>query len=257
MYRREAFIQGLRAVGYDVFGDDPGLVAHCRPGDVLVIWNRYGVWHDIASRFESKGGVVLVAENAYVGLDRKNRQRYAIARSGHNGSGQWVSGGPERWASLGVELTPWRETGDHILVCPNRCFGMPGFIMDSMWPEKILERLRKLTKRPVRVRRHPGNAPPTKPLAADLANAWAVVIWASSAGCEALISGIPVYCEAPWWIARDAAITDLRSIEAPPLLDRLPAMQKLAWAQWSVDEIKRGEPFSYLLDRSHTLAHCM
>lgn len=244
VYRREVFVAGLKAAGYDV---QP---LHCigsgKPGEVLVIWNRYGGLHETASRFEKNGGTVLVAENAYLGNDRSNRTRYAIARGGHNGQGEWYCGGPERWQNLGIALKPWRQEGEHVLVCPNRSFGRPGYIMPSNWPEVVIANLRTLTKRPIRLRLHPGNSPPKTPLSQDLKNAWAVVIWSSSVGCEALVEGIPVLCLSPAWILKSVTSPDLRNINDPPLLDRLPGFEKLAWAQWHIDEIASGEPFHYL-----------
>jgi hypothetical protein len=247
VYRREAFCKGLAAVGASVV---LGGVPKAQAGDALLIWNRYGEWHNMASRFEDEGGTVIVAENAYLGVDRSNRMRYAIALDGHNGSGAWPMGGPERWDALGIALQPWRTSGDHILLCPNRSFGRPDMIMPNLWAEKTAEELRRYTKRPVRIRPHPGNGPPKVPLADDLRNAHAVVVWSSSAGCEALVAGIPVFCCGPYWIARGAVSRGgLRTIDNPQLPDRLPAMHRLAWAQWHVEEIASGEPFQHLLYR--------
>jgi hypothetical protein len=250
VYRREAFVRGLRACGFDVQLRPPS--PNVEPDDALVIWNRYGHYHDVASQVQKAGGQVIVAENAYVGVDRADRRRYALANGGHNGSGAWPHGGPERWESLGIALKAWRTDGEHILVAPNRSFGMPGFIMPPNWERDVVTRLRRVTQRPIRVRPHPGNGPPKKPLIEDLVGAWAVVIWSSSVGCEALIEGIPVFCEAPWWVAKGAAIPSIKNIDNPDLPDRMPAFQRLAWAQWSVEEIESGEPFHHLLDRPST-----
>jgi hypothetical protein len=244
VYRREAFCSGLTASGYQVHLAAPGKADE---GDVLVIWNRYGHWHDMATRFEHEGGTVVVAENAYLGLDRSDRQRYALAKWGHNGSGVWPIGGPERWDALGIPLQPWRTQGTHVLVCPNRGFGRPDMIMPGTWVESTAKELQRWTRRPVRVRPHPGNAPPKVPLANDLRDAWAVIIWASSAGCEALVAGIPVYACGPYWVAGPASCKKLRTIDNPEPPDRLPAMHRLAWAQWHVTEIASGEAFKHLL----------
>lgn len=248
VYRRDAFCKGLAAVGCDVvLGGTP----QGRPGDWLVIWNRYGAFHEMATRFERDGGGVIVAENAYLGLDRADRKRYAIALYGHNGSGAWYSE-PDatRWNALGIDVQPWRKDGEHILVCPNRGFGRPDLIMPGTWVERTVEDLRRFTRRPVRVRPHPGNAPPQIPLEDDLRNAWAVVVWMSSAGCHALVAGVPVFCCGPTWIAYDAASRGgLRTIDNPQLPDRMPTLHRLAWAQWHVEEIARGEPFQYLFNR--------
>lgn len=248
-YRHDAFVTGLRAAGYDVTDQTP---THGRPGDVLVIWNRYWQTEQLADRFEAEGGTVLVAENGYVKGRHDGGDYYALAVHGHNGSGQWHVGGPERWESLGVEMKPWTD-GEHILVAANRSFGMRGFAMPENWGEKAAERLRGLTKREVRLRLHPGNGRAPVPLERDLEGAFCVVIWSSSVGVKAMIEGIPVVCMAPWWICKGAAHPDVlsaslrgRAYDAA----REEALHALAWAQWSTSEISSGEPFRYLLRRA-------
>lgn len=255
-YRREAFASGLSAAGLTVSCQDyhaPSIPwGSIGRDDVLVIWNRYSTVEQLANRFESQGGRVIVAENGYLGADESGIQYYALALKGHNGSGQWPIGGPERWERLGIELKPWRESGDHVLVCPNRSFGPKGFAMPQGWGEATAQRLRQITKREVRLRPHPGNwqqktEEVRASLADDLKGAWAVVIWASSAGLHALISGIPVFREAPHWVGGDASQRDVMRIDAPAYPDRLPALQRMAWAQFTIAEISGGEPFRRLL----------
>jgi hypothetical protein len=244
-YRHDAFVAGLQAAGYHVNKHLPS--GPPGPGDVLVMWNRYSCNETTADQWEAKGGAVLVAENGYCGRDAKGHQLYAIAVHGHNGSGTWPIGGPERWQQLGIELRPWREAGAHILVCPNRHFGMKGLAMPTDWTPATLKALRQVTKRPIRVRPHPQDSKPERTLAEDLTGAWACVIWASSAGVQALYSGIPVIALSPWWICKAAAGDSLARIENPHMSERAPVFERLAWAQWTVDEISRGEPFRRLL----------
>lgn len=238
----------MKRLGYTVVHGWPGQIQH---GDILLMWNRYGEHHDLAKRFSEAGGEVIVAENGYAGNDRADRRRYAIARDGHNGSGFWHVGAADRFGALGITLEAPRQDGDHILVCPNRSFGMPGFIMPVDWSSRILERLQKVTRLPIKVRPHPGNNPPKVPLAEDLKGARAVVVWSSSAGVDALIAGVPVFADAPWWICRGATVANIRNIETA-VVDperRSDAMHRLAWAQWHVDEIEQGDPFAHLLQR--------
>lgn len=254
-YRHDAFLSGLAAAGYEVHDRAPDAG---RPGDALLIWNRYGAVEQIADRFEAEGGTVIVAENGYINGRHDGGWYYALAIHGHNGSGQWHVGGPERWEALGVNLKPWRTGGEHILVAPNRSFGMRGFIMPQNWGENATETLRGLTRREVRLRLHPGNGKPAVPLERDLDRAHCVVIWSSSVGVKALIEGIPVVCCAPWWICKKAtlpldaygaAIDSPIAFQCDESMDmiRQYAMEDLAWAQWSVQEIASGEPFRHLL----------
>jgi hypothetical protein len=128
--------------------------------------------------------------------------------------------------------------------------------MPQNWAQDVAGRLAKLTKREIRIRPHPGNNPPAKPLADDLAGAWCAVIWSSSAGVHALVAGIPVICEAPYWICRPASfLSGLSSIEEMEPPDsgsyrlRLAALQRLAWGQFGVEEIASGYAFTSVLRR--------
>ncbi len=254
-YRHEVFSEGLKAAGYEVRGGAPD----GKPGNVLLIWNRYGQGHVEATRFEAGGGTVIVAENGYMRGPKDGGDYYAMALHGHNGSGTWDRGNksflqnaPEyvaRWEALGISLQPWQTGGAHILVCPNRPFGMPGLEMPADWVQDVTARLRKLTKREIRVRPHPGNDAPKKPLAEDLAGAWCTVIWASSAGVHSLIAGVQVICESPWWIMKDVAPATLEDVNVMRVGERMAGFQRLAWAQFSLSEIASGFAFTSLLRR--------
>lgn len=241
-YRRECFRAGLERVGFT-----SGLPPLDRPGedDVLVIWNRSPKNEEYARRYESAGARVLVTENGYIGKDSSGHQLYALAIGHHLGAGSWPVGPTGRWDSLGVDIEPWRASGAEIIVLPQRGIGEPGIAMPKTWTDEVVARLRKVTDRPIRVRLHPGKER-TDPYA-DLANAWAAVTWASGAGIKSLIAGVPVFHEMPSWIGGRAAKLGIDQIETPFLGDRLPMLQRLAWAQFTVDEISSGDAFRWLL----------
>ena len=246
----------MRAAGFDVLLRRPD---KARPGDVLVQWNRYGSGHEDATRFEREGGLVLVAENGYLGKGGvspkfdvhpngpKPESYYALGTGFHNDHTR-VLPSSDRWKSLGLELKPWRTAGEHILVCPNRSFGVGNRVMPPDWAGRCVERLRKQTKRPVRVRVHPGNDAPQKPLIEDFKGCWAVYVWSSTAGVHALAEGIPVFCEAPYWILKPAGASG--SPDEPACPDRLEHFERMACGQWTLKEIESGEPFLTLLSQS-------
>lgn len=251
-YRRDAFEKGLRAAGYDVLRQPD----KARPGDVLVQWNRYSTNHAQAEAFERAGGTVIVCENGYIGKNGVSPKfdvhprgpradsYYAIGLGYHNDHTRVLPGGPSRWESMGIELKPWRTAGEHILVCPNRSFGVADRVMHPDWAQRCAERLRKATRRPVRVRGHPGNDAPQRPLSEDLRGAWACVVWSSTCAVHALAEGIPAYIEAPYQILKGASATG--PVDAPECPDRLPHFERLAWAQWQLQEIESGAPFRLL-----------
>jgi hypothetical protein len=253
-YRREAFERGLARAGYEVVAGAP---AGATPGDVVLIWNRYGHWHETALHVERAGGAVLVAENGYLGKGGSSPKfdvhpggpqpahYYALGVGWHNGRGGWPSGGPERLNALGVELAPWRTDGEHVLVAPNRSFGVGEQVMPADWAERTAARLRAQTKRPVRIRAHPGNNRPARGVEQDLQGAWAVVVWSSSVAQHALAAGIPTFIEAPWQIVKGAGASG--PVDAPVTPERRPVFERMAWAQWALEEIETGEPFRRLM----------
>lgn len=261
-YRREAFVSGLRAAGHEVSDWPPAKVDE---NTLLVMWNRYSTNAALALQVESVGGKVIVAENGYLGKGGSipkwdvhpqgpaNGDYYALALGGHNGNGDWSSGGAQRWLALGVSLKPLRSEGKRILVCPNRPFGVNAMPHD--WPVEVIVWLRESTQMEITVRPHPGNACPARPLHADLKDCYAMVIWSSGAGVHALVAGIPVICCAPAWIAKRAAQSSWRDLEVttdPEQWDRLraQAFERMAWAQWTAEEIASGKPFDHLLRRA-------
>src|SRR3990167_8938299 len=78
-YKREAFAEGLKSLGYmPVFENS----ADVQRGDVLVIWNRYR--DGTAKEFEKAGAAVLVAENAWIGPESKEQHHFALCHGHHN-----------------------------------------------------------------------------------------------------------------------------------------------------------------------------
>lgn len=249
--KAEAFEPGLKACGFTILqSPSPNPSA----GDVLVIWNRYIRDEQLARDYERAGGVVLVAENAFLGPDEKGAW-FALCRGHHNGAGTWFVGQRTRHEGLFETLRPWRRSGEHIVILPQRGMGEPGVRMELSWPDDVKRRLERITKRPVVIRDHPGARStwtPERVEMTELEGAWAAVVWASSAGLKALCAGIPVFYEFPKWIGADAGRLGIDNIEAPYLGDggRGTMLRKVSWAQWSAEEIRTGEPFRCLLSLS-------
>ena len=261
-YRRDIFVKGLTAAGHRVVSSAPDKFT---PDTLLVIWNRYSGNHTIANQVERGGGKVIVAENGYLGRGGTSpkfdvhpngpqpHHYYSLSLGFHNDDTRIRESDTDRWATLDVEIKPWREGGDYVLVCPNRSFGVPGRSMPEDWAKDTAKRLEKFTTLPVRIRKHPGNDAPKHTLQHDLAGAAGVVVWTSSCGIHALAEGIPVICEAPFWICKSTTVTQstlmaLASENSHDLaLDRDAALRRMAWAQWTCAEIATGEPFKWLL----------
>jgi hypothetical protein len=208
--RRRAFESGLKRIG------DP---------EVFVTWNRIGAADQTAKQYEAHGLPVIVAENAAWGNDFTGRRWYSLALGMHNTAGRFPLGGSERFDRLDVELMPWRNGGERV-VLPQRGIGPMGVAMPRDWPNQQVGR----------IRRHPGTSA-CMPLEKDLENAGEVVTWGSGAAIKALMWGIRVESHLPNWVGEQDN-TDA---------GRLEMFRRLAWAQWTIDEIASGEPFERLL----------
>ncbi len=205
--RVQAFREGLRHV----------------QGDVFVSWNRFGYNASRADAVEAAGGTVWVVENALWGNDFAGKKWLSVSRRYHN---VWQPfGGPERWDSLGIQLAPFRSTGETVILA-QRSIGHPKFRMPVGWAEDARRRYGG------RIRLHPGKRE-WIPLETDLARCGRVVTWSSGAAVKALMMGIPVTSELPGWVAEQD------NTEA----GRLAMFRRLAWSQWTLEEIARGLPF--------------
>lgn len=227
-YRRDCFTQGLEAAGYKVRNN---ISQPPQAGDVLVIWNRYGSFEEQAEKFERAGARVLVVENGYLGFD------YAISLSQHHHGSIY-----EDFSFQDAEV----KQGKHILICGQRGIGSKLMASPHRWAEKIAKELK--TDREIRIRNHPAKNK-VAPLDDDLKDCHACIIWSSCAGIRALQLGVPVIYAAPRWIAEKSAIPYYKEInlEKLPILSQVIGLSNAASNQFSLSEIKSGQPFRELL----------
>ena len=248
--RHGTILRGLARCGYRIV-HGPGTPRDGR--DLLVTWTvHHGAKEDAARAFEAAGGRVVVCEEAYFRTVNGERH-FALALHDHNGAGRWPCGGAARWESFGIALKPWRANGHHIVVREQRGIGSARMASPPLWHDDVTRRLRMITDRQVVLRPHPRSRlyPAAErarlPLERALDGAHAVVTWSSSIAARALVFGVPVVFEAPHIVCAGACTRGIATIEAPATPDRLPALERLAWAQWSVAEIARGTAFEHLL----------
>lgn len=230
--RFNIFKSGFKALGYEVVSGFPD-VSYISKGDVFCTWNRFSQADRIAKAFESGGGNVIVCENATWGNEFAGKKWLHIAKKYHNTAGMFNVGSSSRWDSLKVELLPFRCTGETVIL-PQRGLGSSPVRMPASWPVKALKKYQ------CRVRSHPGNIkPPKLSLEDDLANCRRVITWGSGAAIKALIMGVNVVSEMPNWIGEQDNTEE----------SRLAMFNRLAWAQWTHEEIESGFAFTCLINR--------
>lgn len=213
-----------------------GLARHGvgRHRDFVAVWGWRG-----GQAYRAAGREVLVLERGYLG----DRFAYtSIGWNGLNGRAEFPAcpdDGGARFRSMGLALAPWQSGGDYVLIVGQ----VPG---DAALHGKDLrgwyaDQARKSCGLPVRFRPHPlahkrgpvwpvpGTTMDRGTLADALAGAAVVVTYNSNAGVDAVVAGRRATCD-----DEGSMIWGLRPE------DRERWAHRLAWKQWSLDEIRSG-----------------
>jgi hypothetical protein len=112
------------------------------------------------------------------------------------------------------------------------------------WLEQAVAALKQATSRPLRIRQKNE----ARPLAQDLAGAWALVTHMSCAAVEALIAGVPVFCtdrSSAGWLC-SGGLDRIETPSYPPRREEWAAL--LANNQWTLDELRAGVAWRALSD---------
>lgn len=163
----------------------------------------------------------------------------------------------DRLHQTGPRVKPWRGTGDHIIVAgmSDKSAEVNGYQPEE-WERWAIDKLSQHTDRRIIYRPKPSwkDARPITGARFDqagtdirphLQNVWAVVTHHSNAAVDAIVEGIPTYCQAG--VGSLLSIPDLSAIEQnvePP--DREGFLADLAYTQWSVAEMESGACWDYL-----------
>ena len=163
-----------------------------------------------------------------------------------------------RFKRFGIGVLPWRKGGRHILVA-----GMSAKaayaegLKPEQWERDTIFRLRKLTDRPIIYRPKPnwmaasliaGSAMQRDvPLPVALKNCHAVVTHHSNVAIDAILAGVPAISEGG--LASIMGSTSIEEIENPLMPNgRAQWAADIAWTQWSVEEMRAGRAWRYLLE---------
>jgi hypothetical protein len=184
-------------------------------------------------------------DNAY--FDRCRGTHFRVTKNGLQCSGREPSDG-KRFQALGLEVKPWRRSGDHVVVCEQS----PQFMREIArypgdWTRDVTQRL-EAQGRPVRLRPWSPHKPSLAvTLPDDLMGAHALVTWSSAAAVEAMQAGVPIVTMGPCAVAHLSG--SLEDLEHLPLADdsaRLACLRAMADHQFTLEEIERGEAWARL-----------
>lgn len=256
-----AFRQGLDALGLPHR-------SHDLDADVAVIWSvvwagRMRANQEVWQRFRGQGRPVIVLEVGM--LDRGHTWKMAV-----NGTGAYAYHGHgldlDRPRKLGIQAQPWRQSGDHILICAQRTDSLQWQAQPdiSTWLTNLRDRVRLFSQRPLILRSHPRQRVPdiagfqiglprsvpdtydSFDLDRGMDHAWAVINHNSGPGVQAVLSGVPAFVDASS-LAAPVANLDLANIELPALPDRGTWLIQLCHTEWRPEEIACGWPIERLL----------
>lgn len=229
-------------------------VIHCCPG---IPWQpkraayfaegfkRAGIPYEITdSRERQEGLPVLLGTSMWRGIEATgdyllvdrcsfgDTEKYvslvwnAHGRRGDHRLPDHVTG--ERWESMG-RLLPWRPVGECVVLCGQCETYSPHYPTTAAWYARA---------EASHFRPHPADPGPYPlPLKTDFENAVAVTL-NSSIGVKCVIEGIPTITMDEGAMAWDVTGHSLDDIRTP---DREAWAHRLAWTQWSDDEIREGD----------------
>jgi hypothetical protein len=198
----------------------------------------YGVrpaWLHLWLQAKAEGREWWYVDNAY--FDAARERCFRVVKNGLQHDGRGESDG-KRLARLGVAVKPWRQDGEHVLVCvqSDEFLRVVAGVENGAagWLVSTLRELSTVTTRPalVRVKRD------SRPLAEDMEGAWAVVTYSSAAANEALLAGIPVSVGAGAALDFSTPLRDIDNPRRPDGRERWAAV--LADQQWTLSEIAGG-----------------
>jgi len=171
-----------------------------------------------------------------------------------------------------LKLTPWRTSGEYILICGQHDKSLQWSKMPRMsnWFLNTYDEIRKHTDRPIIFRPHPRcrlehierglkNVIRQEPrhvtntyddFDMGFNNIWATVSYSSNPGIHSIISGVPSFVSnssLAYPVAND--IDFLHNIEDPVMPDRTQWLNDYAWTEYTISEIKAGIPLKRLTNR--------
>lgn len=211
-------------------------------------------------RLRQAGHEVLVMERGYVG------DRFAYTSLGWNGLNGFANfpkreaDSGERFSAHGGKLLPWKNTGEYVLILGQvpRDASLRGIDLLPKY-EAWAQACAKTYKLPVLFRPHPdlakkgirqtlysAQSSPHKSLAEALDGAAMCVTFNSNSSVDSVLAGVPTVALDSGSMAWDVCGHSLDEIVRP---DRTVWAHKLAFKQWSMDEIKNGAALEPFVDR--------
>jgi hypothetical protein len=265
----EAFIKHLQSKNETVM-----INKYDNTCDVAVIWSvlwrgRMEKNKEVWDFFKNNNKPVVVLE---VGGIKRNLT-WKMGINGINRDADFANHvfDDKRWPLFNIKLQPWQKTGNVIVICGQHDTSHQWNKLPKMpvWVDQQIKEIRKYTQRPILVRPHPRNPfelkkeypavrlvrPMKNPTTYDdtdfkktLKSTWAIINHSSNPAMEAVFNGIPVFVSESS-LCYDVGNHIITDIEQPAMPNRQQWANKLAYTEWTTEEIKDGVPWKRIRER--------
>jgi hypothetical protein len=204
---------------------------------------------------------VVVLETGYIHRGDNPDCYYAAGLNGLNGRADFKNRNmpPDRFNLLNINLKPWKNGGEYILVAGQVPWDASVDHVDYInWIDQTINKLKKISNKKIKFRPHPLAKMPVifnceysvDTLEMDLEKSESVVCFNSNIGVDAAIHGIPVFVDDIGSMVYEIANKDINEINNPELKDRRQCFYDLAYTQWNLIEMKNGLAWKHLFNKS-------
>ena len=233
--------------------------------DVAIFYGLQGNLRRVMAEYAAAGKTAVFVDLGFWGRVEDDKvlgfHRLAVNAKHATGYFQKIKHPADRWSYFGRACKPFTRSGRHVLLCGMSAKASWVYEMGpEEWERRAAKTLRETTLRPILYRPKPSwrDASPIKgtsfmytkdDIRDMLVNCWAVATHHGNTALDALIEGVPAFCEDG--LASALCPADLKGIEAPHFPDEAAREQLLcdaAYTQYKVNEIAEGKAWAYLRD---------
>lgn len=229
--------QGCRVAGYTpYFRSMSDWTRDCvEPFDLVFIFGLRGKGREILDAYPDAYVVDYGYLRRVMGTDNFETGHWQISKGGLN----CLPAGPcppDRFLRLGIDPKPMKPPARPRILCAQS-------IGDAAHPFDTAEKLKAWADSIPHdeYRPHPLDVVSSEPLQAMLERAGTVITWNSTVGIDALVAGVPVEAHGPA-VYRDT-------------LDRSQLFSRLAYGQWTMNEMASGLPLRFLCNDLSGTSH--
>lgn len=249
-----AFAEGVAALGHSVVYRNPSafVPSQVETFDLVAVWGLHGQRDSVRAAYVEIGVPCIVIDLGFI----KRREYFQVGIGCLN----WLPATEcpsDRLAALGIQLPDESHANPrgHVISCHQ----LPGDFAHRMdaaelnqWFRSMETGLARCTGKDVYPRPHPYVSTDSKrtPLSTLWPETWAILTYNSNSGHEALLAGIPVFCDecAPYALLGNTLGDDHdpRRPYFPSKPDLEAYFSRLAYAQWTLAEMETGEAFQFM-----------